>query len=91
MGEKRERAPRLEFRVDAETKKQVQKAAALERKSLTDFCLSTLIETTKATIAKHEAVLLSDRDREVFFQVLMHPPKPNPRLRRALRQERITT
>jgi uncharacterized protein (DUF1778 family) len=87
--ERRARGSRLGFRVDADTKKQVEKAAALERRSLTDFCLTALIEATRAAISKHETLVLSDRDREVFFDVLMHPPKPNSRLRRALRQERI--
>jgi uncharacterized protein (DUF1778 family) len=69
----------------------VEKAAALERRSLTDFCLSVLMEATQATIARHETMVLSERDREAFFNALVHPPKPNARLRRAFRsaQERI--
>jgi uncharacterized protein (DUF1778 family) len=36
---------------------------------------------------------LSERDRAVFFAVLLHPPKPNARLRRAFRaaQKRIVS
>jgi uncharacterized protein (DUF1778 family) len=30
-------------------------------------------------------MVLSDRDRAVFFDALVHPPKPNARLRRAFR------
>jgi uncharacterized protein (DUF1778 family) len=30
---------------------------------------------------------LSDADRTAFFDALLHPPKPNARLRRALREE----
>lgn len=40
--ERRARGYRLGFRVDAETKKQVERAAALERRSLTDFCLTAI-------------------------------------------------
>jgi uncharacterized protein (DUF1778 family) len=89
--EGRARAFRLGFRVDAETKRQVERAAALERRSLTDFCLSALTEATRATITRHESVVLSDRDRAAFFDALMHPPKPNARLRRAFRsaKERV--
>jgi uncharacterized protein (DUF1778 family) len=32
--------------------------------------------------------LLSDRDRDIFFDTLVHPPKPNARLRRAFRSAR---
>jgi uncharacterized protein (DUF1778 family) len=89
--ERRTRGSRLGFRVDAETKRLVEKAAALERRSLTDFCLTALTEATQATISRYETVVLSERDREVFFNALVHPPKPNPRLQRAFRQERIRT
>jgi uncharacterized protein (DUF1778 family) len=83
--ERRARASRLGFRVDAETKRLVERAAALERRSLTDFCLSALTEATRATLARHESLPLSDRDRAAFFDALVHAPKPNARLRRAFR------
>jgi uncharacterized protein (DUF1778 family) len=88
---RRTRGARLGFRVDAETKKLVEKAASLERRSLTEFCLTALTEATRATITRHETMVLSEGDREVFFEALIHPPKPNPRLLRAFRQERISS
>jgi len=90
---RRVRGSRLGFRVDAQTKKLVERAAALERRSLTDFCLTALTEATQATISRHETIVLSERDREVFFDALVHPPKPNARLKRAFRsaQERVTS
>ena len=89
--ERRARAFRLGFRVDAETKRQVERAAALERRSLTEFCLAALAEATRTTILKHESLVLSERDRAAFFDALVHPPKPNARLRRAFRsaEERV--
>ena len=89
--ERRTRGTRLGFRVDAQTKKLVQRAAALERRSMTDFCLTVLTEATQATITRHESIVLSERDRKAFFDALVRPPKPNARLRRAFRsaQQRI--
>ncbi len=84
--ERRARAHRLGFRVDAETKRLVERAAALERRSLTDFCLSALTNATRETIARHQSLVLSERDRAAFFDALVHPPKPNPRLLRAYRE-----
>jgi uncharacterized protein (DUF1778 family) len=86
--ERRARAFRLGFRVDAETKRLVERAAALERRSLTDFCLTALTDATHATIARHESLVLSERDRATFFDALVHAPKPNTRLRRAFRSAR---
>lgn len=82
---RRTRSLRLGFRVDAQTKRLVERAAALERRSLTDFCLTALTEATRATISRHETLLLSERDRQVFFDALVTPPKPSVRLRRAFR------
>jgi len=90
---RRARAFRLGFRVDAETKRQVGRAAALEGRSLTESCLFALTEATRATIMRHESLALGDRDRDraAFFDALVHPPKPNTRLLRAFRaaQERV--
>ena len=80
---RRARGSRLGFCVDVQTKKLVERAAALERRSLTDFCLTELTQATQATITRHETIVLSERDREVFFDALVHPPKPNARLKRA--------
>ena len=84
------RGTRLGFRVDAETKKMVERAAALERRSMTDYCLTAITEATRETIAKHETLVLSARDREVFFDALIHPPEIPDRLRQDLaKAERI--
>lgn len=80
---RRARALRLGFRVDVETKALVERAAWLERRDLTDFCLSALADAARETIARHETLLLSARDREVFFDTLIGPPEISPRLRRA--------
>ena len=81
--ERRVRSTRLGFRVDAETKRLVERAAALERRTLTEFCLTALAQATRETINRHETLVLSERDRAAFFEALVHPPQPNARLRRA--------
>ena len=85
--ERRAREARLGIRVDRRTKEMVARAAALERRSLTDFCLTALTAAAQHTIAKHEILVLSERDRQIFFDILIRPPKPNARLRRALKME----
>src|ERR1700730_7668728 len=85
---RRARGARLGFRVDVQTKKLVERAAALERRSLTDFCLTALAQATQTTITRHEMIVLSERDREAFFDALVHPPKPNARLKRAFQSAR---
>lgn len=79
----RTRDERLGFRVDEPTKALIERAAQLERRKLTDFCMTALTEAAKRTIAEHETIVLSDRDRAIFFDALVNPPEPNERLRRA--------
>ena len=85
--ERRSRGARLGFRVDSKTKTLVERAARLESRNVTDFCLTALAEAARKTVERHESLALSDADRAAFFDALIHPPKPNARLRRALREE----
>jgi uncharacterized protein (DUF1778 family) len=77
------REERLGFRVDKPTKALIERAAQLERRKLTDFCMTALMDAARRTIAAHETLLLSDRDRAVFFDALVSPPAPSERLQRA--------
>jgi uncharacterized protein (DUF1778 family) len=84
----RPRDERLGFRVDEPTKALIERAARLERRKLTDFCMTALTEAARRTIAEHETVVLSERDRAVFFDALVNPPAPSERLKRAFEGHR---
>jgi uncharacterized protein (DUF1778 family) len=86
--DRRARAERLGFRVDEQTKALIERAARLEQRKLTDFCVTTLAEAARRTIAEHETLVLSERDRKAFFDALVNPPKPNSRLRRAFAEHK---
>jgi len=80
---RRLREERLGFRVDEPTKALIERAAQLERRKLTDFCMTALTEAARRTIAEHETIVLSEKDRAVFFDTLVNPPASNARLKRA--------
>jgi uncharacterized protein (DUF1778 family) len=82
------RGERLGFRVDQPTKALIEHAAELERRKLTDFCMTALADAARRTIAAHETLALSDRDRAVFFETLINPPAPSERLNRAFAEQR---
>jgi len=82
------RAERLGFRIDGETKELIERAARLERRKLTDFCLSALTDAARRAIAAHETLVLSDTDRDIFFDALVNPPPVHDRLRRAFAAHR---
>ncbi len=75
---------RLGFRVDGHTKELIERAAQLERRKVTEFCLAALTDAAHRTITQHETLVLSDRDRKVFFDVLVNPPAVSERLKRAM-------
>jgi hypothetical protein len=43
-----------------------------------------LMDVARQTIAEHETLVLSDRDREAFFEALINPPEPSERLKQAM-------
>ena len=86
--EHRARGARLGFRLDRSIKSIVERAAYLERRSVTDFCLTALGAAAQESIARHETLILSERQRAVYFDALVHPPRPASRLKRALKAER---
>jgi uncharacterized protein (DUF1778 family) len=86
--ETRNRVERLGFRLDEETKDLIERAAYLSRRKISDFCVTALADTARRTIAEHETLALSGRDRKAFFDALIAPPTPSERLRRALAEHK---
>lgn len=78
------RDDRLGFRLDEETKGLIERAAQLERRKVSDYCLTAIAEAARRTIAEHETIALSERDRAAFFDAIINPPEPNERLARAV-------
>jgi len=78
------RDDRLAFRVDEQTKSLIERAAQLERRKVSDFCVTALTDAARHTVAQHETMVLSERDRAAFFEALANPPEPNERLKRAV-------
>jgi uncharacterized protein (DUF1778 family) len=50
--------------------------------------MTALTDAARRTIAEHEAIVLSERDRVVFFDTLVNPPAPNERFRRAFTEHK---
>jgi uncharacterized protein (DUF1778 family) len=79
---------RLEARVTREQKHLIEHAAELEGRSITDFVVASAQSAAKQVIQDHEILKLTARDREVFVQALLNPPRPTNKLRQAVRRYR---
>ena len=79
---------RLQVRLDADTKRTLERAAIYRRKTVSQFVLGTALEEAERVIRDNEVSTLSDREWKRFYDALVDPPKPNAALRRAFQRYR---
>jgi len=79
---------RLEARITAEQKALIERAAAYEGRTLSDFVVTTVQEAAKAVIQEHEILQLDPSQSRAFVERLLHPREPNEALQRAAKEYR---
>ena len=81
MGALRQDKARFDTRLPVEQKQLFEKAAIIGGyRNLTDFIIVTVQNKAKEIIEKREKIIASEIDREIFFDSLLNPPKPNDNL-----------
>jgi len=84
MPKKATRQARLNFRLSAELKEMIEAAAAHRGQSVSDFAISTLVQSARGVIHEHDVTVLSNRDRDLFLALLDDAgAKPNEALKKA--------
>jgi uncharacterized protein (DUF1778 family) len=79
---------RLNCRVSAGIKREVERAALLLGQSVTDFAELALAEKARDVIDRHEKIVLSERDFARFVESLENPDPATPQLREAIAEYR---
>jgi uncharacterized protein (DUF1778 family) len=87
----RVRGERLETRVTADQKDLIERAAALQGRTVTDFVLASVQEAARRAIEEHQRLDLSVRDCDAFVEALLKPQPVNDRLRETVRRYRQAT
>lgn len=87
----RTRAQRLEARVTVEQKTLIERAAALQGRTVTDFVLTSVQDAARRAIEEHQQLELSVRDSRAFVEALLNPKPVNDRLRDTVRRYRRAT
>jgi uncharacterized protein (DUF1778 family) len=82
------KSERLVARATPKTKSLLERASLLEGRSLSDFILQKATEAAVKTIADYEVVILTENEREAFFNALLHPPAPSEKAMEAARRYR---
>uniref|UniRef100_UPI00404AB797 type II toxin-antitoxin system TacA family antitoxin n=1 Tax=Flavobacterium sp. TaxID=239 RepID=UPI00404AB797 len=75
---------RFDTRLSKEQKDFFEKAARLGGfRNLTDFVIIAVQEKAKEIISEREQIIASQKDSEIFFDVVMNPKAPNEALTKA--------
>lgn len=82
------RTTRLEARITAEQKAMIERAAAYEGCSVSDFVVHSVQEAAKTVVREHETLRLNRQQSEAFVQTLLHAPEPNATLQEAAEEYR---
>ncbi len=82
LAEERKRT-RLDIRASVAQKALIDRAAALEGRSVSEYVLTHVQPAAEQAIQRHQVIALSVRDSVRFVDALLNPPEPNARLRAA--------
>lgn len=77
---------RLNFRIPSEIKERVEEAALVSGTTVTDFAITALANSAEEAIHRHQTRILSNRDRDIFLEMLDNPPAPNHALKKAAKR-----
>ena len=82
----KEQKARFDARIPETQKALFEKAAVLAGyRTLTDFLISSAQEKANAILEQHSTILTSLKDKEIFFNSVVNPPKPNEDLKKAFK------
>jgi uncharacterized protein (DUF1778 family) len=76
---------RFDTRLSGKQKEIFELAAQLGGyKTLSEFILSSAQKQADHILERHRQILADEEDRKIFFKALLHPPKPNATLKKAM-------
>ena len=85
---KTEKMDRIDLRVTRDQKEVLAHAAVLSGLSMSSFLVTKALNEAKKIVSKSESIVLSNRDRDLFYSLLKNPPKQNKNLVKLMRDRR---
>ena len=64
------------IRMALDNKRKVERAAKVAKQSLTEFAEAAVLERAEEILTRHEQIRLSDRDFDLFVQIMEGNTKP---------------
>ena len=84
------RQERINLRLSPDSKDTLKRAAAYADKTLTDFVIDVALRQATSVVREHETIALTAPEWHRFRKLLLNPPKPNKRLRKAFAEHAKT-
>jgi uncharacterized protein (DUF1778 family) len=81
-----EELSRIHFRLPQEAKEVIERAALALGLTVTDFAISSLLQSAHEALERQAQRQLSDRDRDIFLAMLDQKSEPNEALKQAARR-----
>jgi uncharacterized protein (DUF1778 family) len=78
-----QRTDRISLRVARDAKRKLERAAAYSDRTLTDFVIDVALQKADAIVRKNEVITLTRAEWDRFQDLLLNPPAPNKRLKKA--------
>ncbi len=75
---------RITARVSEQIKETLITAADLTGATLNQFLVQSALEKAESIIEKDKIIHLSNKDTQLFFDILENPPEPNTKLKNAV-------
>ena len=76
---------RITARVPAELRHTLEQAAQIQGATLNQFVVQSAFQEAQRIVERETLIRLSQRDAQKVFALLDHPPKPNARLKEAVK------
>lgn len=86
MSVKDKKGERIESRLSAEAKRQIDYAADLQGVNRSDFVVAAAVEKAAAIIERHKLIKLSIQESEALAEAILNPPSPNAKSVEAMRR-----
>lgn len=90
MGTAIAKQARIGVRVPHEIYEALHRAAELTGATVNQFLVQSALKEAQAVIEREEVIRLSPRDWSWLLDLMENPPKPNPKLKAAMRRYQKT-
>jgi uncharacterized protein (DUF1778 family) len=76
---------RITARVPAKLRDTLEQAAQLQGATLNQFVVHAAVQAAQRIVERETIIRLSQRDAQIVFSLIDHPPKPNECLKKAVK------